>query len=107
MRYRRCMNRRRSYEDPLPKLRHPTWLVVEDMLGRPLEVTQLEPSTDLRAMVNTARDKRMAEGWQCDEIGRHSSGFFCTKDGVRVLVGIKRVEPGKSTLLPSGSHKAR
>jgi hypothetical protein len=100
------MSRRRSYEDPLAKLRDPTWLVTEDMLGRPLEVTPLEPYADLRAIVNTARDKRMAEGWECDEIGRHSSGFFCKKDGVRQLVGVKRVEPGKSTLLPSGSHKA-
>ena len=92
------MNRRRSYEDPLAKLRDPTWLVVEDMLGRPLEVTPLEPYADLRAIVNAARAGRIVDGWQCDEIGKHSSGFFCTKDGVRLLVGIRRLKPGESTL---------
>ena len=99
------MNRRRSHEDPLAKLRHPTWLVVEDMLGRPLEITPLAPYADLRAIVNTARERRIAEGWQCDEIGRHSSGFFCIRDGVRLLVHIHRVEPGTSTLPISGSWK--
>ena len=102
------MDRRRSYEDPLTEIRHPTWLVgSRNMLGRLLEVTPLEPYADLRAIVNAAREKRIAEGWLCSELGRHNGDFFSERDGVRLLVSVRRVEPGKSTALPSGSWKAR
>jgi hypothetical protein len=68
------MNRRRSYEDLLAKIRHPTWLVVENMFGCPLEVTPLEPYADWRAMA--ARATRVADGWLCDEIGRALQRIF-------------------------------
>lgn len=48
---------------------------------------------NLRATLNAAREACIAAEWQCDVIGRHDSGLFCNKDGVRMLVGINRVEP--------------
>src|ERR1700733_15345598 len=64
------MTRRRSVPDPLAPIPYPTWLVVGDMLRNPLEVTKIEPHADIRAILNSAREAKTAEGWTCDEIGR-------------------------------------
>lgn len=81
------MRRRRSEPDPLFVANEPTWLVVQDAFSRIIEFTELEPSTDLRNILNAARTARIAEGWQADEIGRRCSFFFCVKEGVRLEVG--------------------
>jgi hypothetical protein len=92
------MIRRRSEPDPLFVTKEPTWLCVQDAVGRTLECVQLEPYANLRAILNAARDARIAEGWQADEIGRRCSFFFCTKDGVRLEVLIRRLDPAMHTL---------
>lgn len=84
---------RRSIPDPLAPIRHPTWLVVRDH-RTVVEVTPLEPHADLRAILNAAREARMADGWACDEIGRSCSFFYCAKDGRRrLMVTIECVDP--------------
>jgi len=93
------MNRcRRSSYDPLKAIPEPTWLVVRDKCTQVLEVRQLERGADLRAILEAAREARMAAGWKADPIGRASSSFFCTKDGTRVMVGIERRDPSIARL---------
>jgi hypothetical protein len=50
-------------------------------------------AVELRAVVTAEREKRPAQGWVADEIGRASSGFFCTREGERIEVGIVRRDP--------------
>ena len=87
------MNRRRSEPDALAPTFEPTWLVVRDPFHTALEVTPLEPHAALAIILNAAREARIAAGWTADAIGRRSSCFYCTKDGIRILVGIERAKP--------------
>jgi len=52
----------------------------------------LEPYADLRAALTAAREARIAEGWECEEIGS-CVAFFCTRGGVREMVIIERCPP--------------
>lgn len=90
------MIRRRQFVDPLLALTVPTWLVVRDQVGRPLESLQLPPGTDLRAILVTARDARISAGWSVTELGRACSTVFCDRAGVRHEIGIQRVDPSES-----------
>ena len=93
------MNRcRRSSYDPLKAIPEPTWLVVRDKCTRVLEVRPLARRADLRAILNAAREARIAAGWRADPIGRASSSFFCSKDGMRLMVGIERRDPANPPL---------
>src|SRR6185437_1774431 len=97
------MNRcRRSSYDPLKTIPEPAWLVVRDKCTRVLEVQPLARSADLRAILNAARETRIASGWKAEPIGRASSSFFCSKDGARVMVGIERRDPSN----PRSNHGA-
>jgi hypothetical protein len=64
----------------------------------PLEVTSLAPMADLRGVLIAERERRIAAGWAVEEIGRRSSSFFCSKNGVRVMIGIVRRDPANPTL---------
>jgi hypothetical protein len=75
-----------------------TWLVVRDRCSLLLEYRPLAPNADLRAVLNSERAKRVAAGWVADEIGI-GCYFFCSKDGVRVFVGIAHQNPN----LPQGN----
>ena len=86
--------RKRQRYDPLAPIREACWLVVLDRLRTALETRKLPPGTDLRAVLTTAHAERIAAGWACETDGRFGF-FFCHQDGVRVMVGIHRVEPGK------------
>jgi hypothetical protein len=92
------MNRRRSEPDPLFMTHEPTWLVVQDACSVNLEATRLAPHTDLRATLTTARQLRIGDGWDCEEIGARCSFFFCKKDGVRLEVSIVRRNPSDPIL---------
>lgn len=81
---------RRSAPDPLAPLDAPTWLVVRDMCGQLLERVELPPRADQRAALVAAREARIADGWQTDEIGPRCSQFFTTRAGERIVVGIER-----------------
>lgn len=81
---------RRSAPDPLAAIDAPTWLVVRDMCSRLVERTGLPPRADQRAILAAAREARIADGWQADEIGPRCSHFFATRGGERVMVGIER-----------------
>jgi hypothetical protein len=87
--------RRRSIPDPLKPLDAPTWLVTRNAWSAVLEASPLAPHTDLRAILNTARQQRIADGWDCEVIGRCCSFFFCKRDGVRVIVNVERHDPAK------------
>lgn len=93
------MNRcRRSSYDPLKPVSEPTWLVVRDKCTQVLAVQLLERRADLRAILNATREARMAAGWRAEPIGRASSSFFCSKDGMRVMIGIERRDPSNPRL---------
>lgn len=81
---------RRSAPDPLAPLDAPTWLVVRDMCGLLLEITDLPPRADQRLALVVARAARVAAGWRADEIGPRCSQFFATRAGMRIVVGIER-----------------
>jgi hypothetical protein len=81
---------RRSAPDPLAPIDAPAWLVVRDMCGRLLEVTELPPRADQRAILVAAREARIADGWVADEIGPHCAHFFASRAGERIVVGIER-----------------
>ena len=83
-------HRRRSAPDPLAPIDAPTWLVVRDMWGQLLELTELPPQADQRAVLVAARDARIAEGWRVTEIGPQCAHFFATQAGDRVMVGVER-----------------
>jgi len=85
--------RRKTLPEALQPTNAPTWLVVRDSLNHLVESTQLAPGTDVRAALVAIRDKRIADGWSADEIGRVSF-FFCTKDSERQMVGIEYRQPG-------------
>lgn len=87
------MNRRRSEPDPLFVTDKPTWLVTRNAVNQVLESVKLAPRADLRAILNAAREARIAEGWVADTIGRRCSFFFCTRGGIRLEVGIFRRDP--------------
>ena len=81
---------RRSTLDPLAPIDAPTWLAVRDMCSHVLELTELLPFTDQRAVLVAARDARIAQGRQADDIGPRCAHFFATRAGERVMVGIER-----------------
>jgi hypothetical protein len=59
-------------------------------------------------VLKAAREARIAAGWDCGEVGFACSGFNCTREGVRVSVGIERHDPSSPTYgqLPlQGSRK--
>ena len=85
--------RRRNRPEPLKPRSDATWLVVRDRLSQVVESTPLEPSADLRAVLTAAREARIAEGWECEDIGSCVAFFFCTREGVRQMVSIERCPP--------------
>jgi hypothetical protein len=80
----------RAAPDPLAPIDAPTWLVVRDMCSQLLERTELPPRADQRAVLVAAREARIANGWQADEIGPRCAQFFATRAGERIMVGIER-----------------
>jgi hypothetical protein len=93
----RHTGRRRTFVDPLlPPA--PTWLVARDPTGRILEQRELAPGTDPKPVLTAAREVRIADGWTVGPMDPASSGFFCSRAGERVYVGIERVEPQLPTL---------
>ncbi len=84
---------RRTYYDPLQTICDDCWLVVRDMVGTTLEHRKLPGGTDLRADINRVQEQWIGNGWMVQPMGRHCAGFFCTKDGQRLYVGIQRLDP--------------
>jgi hypothetical protein len=93
------MIRRRQNVDPLLPLPRICWLVTRDKLSNAIEFVEVAAGTDLRATLNAERARYVAQGWAADEIGRYTSFFFCTREGVRVEVGINRHDPRLPTPL--------
>jgi len=60
------------------------------MYSQLLELTELPSGADQRAALVAAREARIADGWQADEIGPRCAQFFATRGGERVVVGIER-----------------
>lgn len=89
----RHTSRKRQSPDPLAPIHEPTWLVVRDAHGNVLEASELALNSDLRAVLTTARGRRIDEGWVAQEIGAHCAFFFASRNGERVLVGIERRAP--------------
>ena len=86
---------RRTLYDPLAPIPAVTWLVVQDSYRHTLEVRELPPRADLRAILMAARQARVNDGWEATELGRVDSAFFCSHGGVRLQVGIQRCDPAQ------------
>ena len=81
--------RRRSRPEALKSVGHPMRLAVHDMLGNLLEERELAPWTNLRAVLNEEMEFRSEQGWTTEEPPSDSfGGFFCHRDGARVLVSV-------------------
>jgi hypothetical protein len=89
----RHSSRKRSAPDPLAPVNTTTWLVVRNRMGFVLESSQVNPYTDLRATLTTARNARISSGWEADRICRVCSFFFASRADDRIVVGIERREP--------------
>ena len=85
--------RRRSRPEPLKPRSQATWLVVRDRLNQVVESTPLEPYADLRAVLTAAREARIAQRWECEDIGSCVAFFFCRRGGVREMVSIEMRPP--------------
>lgn len=81
---------RRSAPDPLAPIDAPMWVVVRNACSQVLELTELPPHVDQRAILVAARTARIADGWQADEIRPHSAFFFAMRAGERIMIGIER-----------------
>jgi hypothetical protein len=62
---------------------------VRDMCGGLIELTELPPRADQRAVLMAAREARVAAGWRAGDIGS-SAVFFAERAGERVAVAIER-----------------
>jgi hypothetical protein len=62
--------RKRNPPEPFKPRRYPTWSVARDALSQVVPSTPLEPYGDLRAALMAARDARIADGWDCESVGR-------------------------------------
>lgn len=81
--------RKRNRPEPLKPRAAPAWLVVRDRLNQVVTSTPLEPHADLRGVLTGARAARIGQQWDCEAIGPCVAFFFCTRDGVRLLVSIE------------------
>jgi hypothetical protein len=85
--------RKRNRPEPLKPRGEATWLVVRDRLSQVVTSTPLEPYADLRAVLTAAREARIAQGWECEDIGSCVAFFFCRRGGVREMVSIEMRPP--------------
>jgi hypothetical protein len=90
---------RRSAPDALAPQNALTWLVVRNAVNETQSCVELAPNADLRRVLNAERDARIAAGWVAEPIGNRCSFFFCTKDGLRLEVGIMRRDPKDALFL--------
>jgi len=91
--------RKRSPPEPLKPRSEATWLVVRNRLSQVVSSTSLAPNADLKAVLTAAREARIEQHWDCEEIGSCVAFFFCTRGGVREMVSIEMCPPpaiGKS-----------
>ena len=77
--------RRRSRPEPLKPTPQPTWRVVRNRLSQVVESTPLEPVADLGAVLTAAREPRIAEAWECEDIGL--CGVLLLQSGRRAAAG--------------------
>ena len=80
--------------DPLRTCGQSRWLVVRDRQSRPLEYRQLEPLTDLRAVMRAKRAEFVARGWVAGELKVNRGFFFCERENERICVSVEAYEPG-------------
>ena len=85
--------RKRQSPDPLKSTDLPSWLVTRNGLSDVIDSVPIRSFADLRSILRSERDSRITAGWTCEPIGRVCSFFFCSREGVRHLVGIERQEP--------------
>ena len=85
--------RKRNRPEPLKPRPARTWVVVRDRFSQVVQITPLEPYADLKAALTAARSARMAEGWECEDVGPCVAFFFCRREDVRHLVSIEVRSP--------------
>jgi hypothetical protein len=85
--------RRRGRHDPLQPNAFATWLVVRNPLSQVVESKEIEPGSDLRAVLAGARADRISSGWVAEELGDRLAFFFCERSNERLLVSIEFRQP--------------
>ena len=99
----RMARTRCRYTDSLTPVDHPTRLTVRHPFGELLESRELAPGADLRGVLMSEYAKRAADGWSCEEPpAKNFAGFFCSRNGLRVLVGISPQDPSVASVAPAG-----
>jgi len=94
---------RRRGPEALKAVGQPRWLTARDPFGKLLESRELPRGTDLGAELMAEYERRTVSGWACEEAPSTSfAGFFCSKDGLRVLVNIAPADPGEPVTAPAG-----
>ena len=97
------MRRRRNGPEALKPVDHPTWLTVRDAFGKLLESRELPAHADLKAALLIELGQRAADGWFVEDLPNDSfAGAFCSRNGIRVLVGISRQDPALATTAHAG-----
>ena len=81
---------RRATVDPLAPIDSPVWVVVRNMCGQILKLTELPPRADQHAALTAAGHAHIGDGWTVDKVGPHSAHFFAMRAGERIMVGIER-----------------
>ena len=79
--------RRRGVTDALQTVKEPRWRVVRDRFSRVIESQALGAQTDLRAVMQTQRDRPRRDGWAVEDVPRNCSFvFYELEDGASVHV---------------------
>jgi hypothetical protein len=91
------MARRRTSPDPFETSSQPRWLVIRDLMSRPVRYAELASGADLRAAMVAERERMMADGWVVDEVRRYSF-VFATRGNDRWCVTVECFEPGTAPI---------
>lgn len=85
---------RRVRPDPLLPVSEPRWLVVRDQLSQAIAWNELQPLTDLQAVLEQKREQRRLDGWSVEDISPATAFFFCGRGGERHCISIESYAPG-------------
>lgn len=86
------MSRRKS--QPLdgykPKDNEPRFVVTRTMWREVVSCEPLPASIDLRAALNSMRERWAVDGWSVEPPGKYHPYFYASKDGNRLCCAIER-----------------
>jgi len=88
------MPRGRALPDPLAPVNARRWLVVRNRFSQPVAARAIAALAELRAELQSERERREREGWITEPTPAAGAFFFCSRNGERECVGIECHAPG-------------